>query len=117
MLATILNAGIGVWLMIAPSVLGYYGAARTNDHIVGPLVATFAVIAAWEATRGLRFVNFGLALWLLAAPFVLGYPAHLAGHSIVIALVLGGLSLVRGRMQHQFDGGWRMLLRGQRGTR
>jgi hypothetical protein len=29
----------GLWLMLAPSVLGYDGAAATSDRIAGPVMA------------------------------------------------------------------------------
>ncbi|MGH7966442.1 MAG: SPW repeat domain-containing protein, partial [Candidatus Binatia bacterium] len=50
MWAQLTNILLGVWLMVAPAVFGYVGTASTNDRIVGPLVASFAMIALSEAT-------------------------------------------------------------------
>src|SRR5215207_3520539 len=68
----LVNTLVGLWLMAAPAVLDYAGAARTNDRIVGPLAASFAVIAIWEVTRPLRWANVALGVWLLVAPWLLG---------------------------------------------
>ncbi len=107
-----LTAALGIWLMLAPAVLGYGGAAQTNDHIAGPLIASCAVIAWWQVTRGLRWINVLLGLWLLAAPWVLGYGASLAGmNSMITGALLAGLSFIKGKSEKPFGGGWRELLR------
>ena len=36
MLAQLINAMLGIWLMAAPTILGYGGPARPNHQIVGP---------------------------------------------------------------------------------
>lgn len=41
-----LNAVLGVWLIVAPFILGYGNPARTNDIIVGIVIA---VLGAWSA--------------------------------------------------------------------
>ena len=50
------NVLFGLWLIIAPFVLGYTGAPRTNDIIVGIVVA---VLGAWSAlaSRGAQPVS------------------------------------------------------------
>lgn len=59
-----LNLFLGIWLMAAPALLGYTGAPRTNDYIVGPIVASVAMIALSEVVRPLRWMNFALGLWV-----------------------------------------------------
>ncbi|MBX6342219.1 MAG: vitamin K epoxide reductase family protein, partial [Thermomicrobiaceae bacterium] len=44
----LVSAGLGLWLMAAPGVLGYGGAVADSDHLVGPLVVVVAVIAMAE---------------------------------------------------------------------
>jgi hypothetical protein len=100
---------LGVWLTVAPAVLGYSAAARTNDQIVGPLIATFATIALAQATRPLRLLNLPLALWLLVAPLVLRYPQTLATHSIALGIVLGFLAVRPVRPRRRQGGGWRAI--------
>lgn len=107
---------LGIWLMAAPAVLGYGGAAETNDRIVGPLAASFAIIAVGEATRDVRRVNLVLAAWLLVAPWVLGYPSDATVNATLAAILLGALSFVRGRVRERFGRGWRVLISGYPGT-
>jgi hypothetical protein len=100
---------VGVWLMAAPAVLGYTGPARTNDHVVGPLAATFACVAIWEATRPVRWANLVLGAWLVLAPWWLGYDRVAAANSVTAGVALVTLSVVRGRLKHRFGGGWSAL--------
>jgi predicted cobalt transporter CbtA len=110
--AQLIATALGIWLMAAPDVLGHGEPARTNDQIVGPLVATFAFIAVWEVTRGLRWLNAVLGAWLVVAPALLGYPEPRSIiNSVVVGVVVIGLSLVRGAMTERFGGGWRSLWR------
>ena len=53
----VLTAALGIWLMDASSVLGYGHLAQTNDHVIGPLITSFAIVAWWQVTRGLRWIN------------------------------------------------------------
>ena len=111
MWARFVNAALGVWLMAAPAVLGYSGtAAATNDRIVGPVAASAAIIAMWEATRGLRRVNLLLGAWLIAAPWVLGHPDAAAWNSVLVGVATAAASLVRGRLTHRYAGGWAAVL-------
>jgi hypothetical protein len=113
MIAQLLSTLVGVWLMAAPGALGYGGAARTNDHIVGPIIATFACVAIWEATRSARWVNVPLGVWLIIAPVLLGYGGAAMWNSLLCGFAVVVLSCVRGRIKHRFGGGWKMLWRGQ----
>lgn len=96
--------------MAAPNILGYGGAASTNGHIIGPVIATFAVVAWWEATRVVRKWNWPLGIWLLLAPWILGYDSSWAIASDMIsgALVLFFAS-VKGTIENHYGGGWSSL--------
>ncbi len=111
MWARILNAALGIWLMAAPAVLGYGTPAQTNDRIVGPVAASFAIIAIAEATRPVRRVNTVLGAWLLLAPWVLGYGTTATINSLIVGALMIALSLVRGKIEARFGGGWSMLWR------
>lgn len=113
MWARILNALLGVWLMAAPAVLGYGGAAAINDRIVGPLGASFAIIAIAGVTRPVRRVNAVLGFWLLVAPWLLGYPNVAAVNSMLVGIAAFGLSFVRGTVKDEFGGGWSVLWGGR----
>jgi hypothetical protein len=109
MWAQIINVLLGVWLMVAPALLNYNGALRTNDRIVGPLVATCAIIALWPVTRAVRWMNVGCGLWLLLAPWVCAALWPLPLHSMGVGGLLIGLASVRGTLPSGFGGGWAML--------
>lgn len=115
MWAQLINVAVGLWLMAAPEVLSYGGAAKTSDHIAGPLIATFATIALWQVTRALRWANLPLSLWLLAAPWFLFREPRAVASSVACGLLLGALSLVRGRITRRTGGGWSALRWGRRG--
>lgn len=111
----VVTAALGIWVIAAPAVLGYGGAAQTNDYIVGPLVAAFAAIAWWQITRGMRWLNVLLGVWLIAAPWLLGYDAASAKiNSVIAGLLIAAFSLIRGRRDKPFGGGWSALLPGKR---
>ncbi|MEX2592655.1 MAG: SPW repeat protein [Anditalea sp.] len=110
MWAQIINTVIGIWIIIAPSVLSYSGLGTDNCHIVGPVIATFAIVACWEATRVVGKINIPLGLWFLVAPWVLGYEETLP---IVNDMVCGALiiafALVKGKVKGRFGGGWQAI--------
>jgi len=107
----LLCTAIGAWLMAAPDLLDYRDPARTNDHIVGPLLFTFACTAAFQSTRGLRFVDLMLGIWLLIAPLVFGYWGEPLINSLACGLGVVVLSLIRGPITVQLGGGWPALWR------
>lgn len=110
MYAQVINALLGLWLMVSPAVLGFGNPAADNDRIIGPVIVTFAVIAWWEATRVVRLYNIPLAAWLLLAPWILGYEqiAPIINDMVVGAVVLG-LCFVKGKVEQKYGGGWKAL--------
>ncbi|MCJ8167245.1 SPW repeat protein [Pontibacter sp. E15-1] len=98
---------MGIWLMASPAIIGSEKIATDNAHIAGPIIASFAVISWWEATRSVRLYNLPVGAWLLLAPWVLQYQhtAPLVNDMVVGALVIG-LSLVKGKITDQYGGGW-----------
>ena len=113
MWAHIINLAIGLWLMAAPDVLGYAGLAADHDRVVGPVIATFACVAIWEATRPLRWVNLLIALWMLLAPWMLGFPQAATINTMLCGAAAAALSCVRGKPRHRFGGGWRAIWRSE----
>jgi hypothetical protein len=108
MWAQLISALIGVWLMASPSVFGYGRPIATSDWIVGPLVTSVGLIAASGVTRPVRWANVALAVWLVLSPFVLG-SADVAANHVVSGILVGLLSLIRGRNTHSYAGGWKSL--------
>ena len=105
------RVGLGVWLMLAPSVLGSAGAAAHSDHLVGALIVTTAVIALADVGRAMRFLNIVFGAWVIAAPWILGGATPASKWSDAIAAVLVILfSLPRGALGERY-GNWQPYIR------
>jgi hypothetical protein len=105
-------ACVGLWLMAAPAALEIDRPAATIAWIVGPLVASFAAVAMWGATRPLRWANLPLALWLVLAPAILPHSPSAAASSVACGIAIAVLSAFRGSLRHRYGGGWSSLWRG-----
>ncbi len=96
--ASAINILLGIWLIIAPFVLGYarLDAAETNDIVVGILVAIIAAIRSFGAFTqpGWSWVNVLLGIWLIIAPFVLGYSGNATPlwNDIILGIVIAILA-------------------------
>ena len=99
----------GIWLMAAPSVLGYAGAARISDLIVGPIAASLSIVAMSEVTRAVRWATVPLGLWAIVSPWLLGAPAAARVSGLAAGVVLAATALVAARRTARFGGGWRAL--------
>lgn len=104
------NIVLGLWLMTAPTILGYGSAAADNGHIIGPLIVTFSTISLWEATSAVQKWNYPFAIWLLLAPWVLGYNFSIA---IILDMLVGAmvfaLSTAKSKKKNSYGGGWSSL--------
>jgi hypothetical protein len=101
---------IGVWLMMAPSVLGYPAPARVSDWIVGPVVAMLGFVAVAEATRPVVRAAVAPGLWLLVAPWLLGYGSTATWNGVAAGIVITTLSLIAAPMDpSRYGGGWSVL--------
>ena len=101
----LLSAGLGAWLMLAPTVLDIHGGSADSDHLIGALVITVAIVAMAEVTRAVRFLNVGLSVWLLLAPWVLHGSTAMPWNDMTVGLALALLSLPRGRITERY-GAW-----------
>ena len=105
---------LGIWLMIAPSALGYDKNISDNAHIVGPLIATFSMIAIWECTRNVRLLNLPIVVWMLAAPLFIDYSNDAAlMHDYGVAIAIMFLLRVKPARKYRFGGGWPAVWRAQ----
>ena len=94
---------LGVWLMVAPSVLGTQAAIADSDHLVGALVVTFSVIAWAEVTRAARWLNALFGVWLLAAPwFLVGGTLTATLNDLVVGFLLLLTGFPRGAIREQY---------------
>lgn len=95
-------AGLGLWLIVAPELLGVEiqaGAADSN-HVVGALIAVVAVIAWAEVVRGARFLNVILGTWVItSALFLPGATTALILSNITVGAAIVGLSFPRGSVR------------------
>lgn len=110
MWAQAINMVLGIWVMASPAVLHYNQTVSNNNHIVGPLIITFAVVALWDINRNVRFVNVLLGVWLIASVFILpaqSYTSMLSNGVAGLAIVL--FSLVKRKTNDAYGGGWRSL--------
>jgi len=107
MWARVITIILGLWLMVAPGLLGFSKVIATNGHVVGPLLITFSVIALSECMRNVRWLNVPLAAWLLFAPWILQYGNTVAFVSDYITGVLCLLLTLPGpARKHYFSRGW-----------
>ena len=104
--AQVLSMFLGFWLMAAPAVLGYGGTLADAHRIVGPIAAAFALMAVWGHMRPLRWTNVLFGAIVVVAPFVVGVGTVVIAHSVVVGLLLVGLSFVRGEVTERYGGGW-----------
>lgn len=99
-----INVLLGLWLVIAPFLLGYSGltAALWNDVAVGALIAILAGIRTAKPLQqeGISWTNVVLGAWLIVAPFVLGYgaaqaqPGSATGAALSNDIIVGLLVVV-----------------------
>ena len=71
-----MNILFGLWLIIAPFVLGYsrFKIAMWNDIILGVLIGIFALVRSWKSEAAMpSWINVLGGIWLIIAPFVLDY--------------------------------------------
>ena len=108
----IFNIILGIWLMAAPQLLSYHGMAADNDHIIGPVVASFAIIALSGCTNAVGKYNIPLGAWLLFAPWVLDYDKEISiANDMVTGVLIIVFSLFRRTTKNQYGGGWRYVFK------
>lgn len=114
MIARLIAVAAGIWLMFAPAVIGYEGAAEANDRIFGPIGAAFAFVAIWEVLRPLRWGTLPVGVWLIVAPVILAYDATGAFlSSIGAGLVMVVTAFLGGETKYEYGGGWSSLMPGR----
>jgi hypothetical protein len=101
---------IGIWLEVAPDVLGFEGTSANNDYIIGPLVASFSIIAISEVTRGAKRLNTILGLGLFFAPMLFHYNEVTAlVNDMLAGILIVIFSFKKGKRKHRFGDGWKAI--------
>jgi hypothetical protein len=113
MIAAILNLLLGTWITAAPDVLEIREPLRWVYHVIGPLVASFGVIAIAEVTRAARWANVPLGLALVGSLVIPDQTLEWCLNSLLCGAAITGLACVRGRTRNPFGGGWMALWRRQ----
>ena len=72
------NAVLGLWVIISPWVLGFDGSsmAMSNAVIVGVLLVATALGAAFVPRAWEEWTEAGIGLWLVVSPWILGFSGH-----------------------------------------
>jgi hypothetical protein len=105
------NAVLGIWIMVSPAVLGFAGTSAAPAYrIIGPLIVSFAVVAWWEETRPVGRANLLTGLALIVVPFVMEFGMVALVNSLVVGVAVAALSQVWGTYRPEtFGGGWSAL--------
>lgn len=113
MVAQIINICLGIWLMAAPSSLSYSDVAADNDYILGPVIASVALIALSGCTRSIARMNLLFGCWLIIAPWILHYDLpRTSANDMITGILVSILSFYRRKANHQYGGGWSVLWKG-----
>jgi hypothetical protein len=98
---TWVNVALGVWLIVAPFLLGYSGSsslAVANDGILGVLVlaGSWWIVAGMAAQFGVSGFEALCGIWLIVAPFVLRYAelSRATVNDIVVGIIVLIVSLI-----------------------
>lgn len=105
----------GIWLLASSDVLGYAGGAQVTERAIGPLIASFSVISAWEVTRKVRYLNVPLGLALAGLSLVFGPTAAII-NDVLCGLIVAALAFVPYPITHSFGGEWISVIRPSRST-
>lgn len=101
----VILGAIGIWLMVAPAVLGSTGTAADSDRLVGAVILTIAAVSTAEVVRALRFVNLLLGVWLVLAPWATtGMAAASRWNDMAARLLVLLLTLPRGAVRERYAG-------------
>jgi len=109
MWATICSALIGLWLMVSPAFFNMSREAANNNHITGPLVITFSVVALWDINRNAVKANLLFGAWLMVAILVLPYTMPVIISNGLSALAIIGFAWKKRTTKQHYGGGWRSL--------
>lgn len=112
MLARVLAAMLGGWLIVSPAVLGYTGAAAFNARAMGPIVVGASIIAIAQVMRPLRWLELVVGGWLVTSPWVLikWYGVVELSNAVGVGIALIILAFLGGNTEKNSGGGWSSLV-------
>jgi len=106
MWTAIVHVITGLWLMAMPDVLGSGGRLADSNHIAGPVIVTFGLIAIWDINKCFLKVNFLVSAWLIFAPVVVQHTTTEIILNITAGIVLIATALVKRKDKYNYGGGW-----------
>lgn len=86
-----LNVLAGIWLIIAPWVLGYSARdPRWNDVVFGIVVGVLALVRATGAYRAewLSWINAAIGVWLVIAAFTIDHTAVASWNDVILGIIV-----------------------------
>jgi hypothetical protein len=89
----LVNALLGVWVIVSPWVLGFEGSsmAMSNAVIVGIALVATALGAVFVPRAWEEWTEAALGLWLVVSPWVLGFSGH---REALLSMMIAGLAVV-----------------------
>ena len=112
MWAQVINTVLGVWLMVAPAVLGHAGEPLGKfDRGIGPAVAAVSFVAVAQISRSVRWLTVPLAAVLVIAPWFLDAPTASKLNSVAVAVAMLVLAPIGRPDQRRYGNGWSTLWR------
>lgn len=92
-----INLILGIWLIVAPFVLGYTGIiSRWNDIVLGFVVGIVGIVRMvmpQRSTNWLNWLSVVFGIWLIIAPFVLSYGSIIPlWNDIILGIVVAVVS-------------------------
>lgn len=99
--ASVVNFLVGIWLVLAPFVLGFGTTGGVvkgywNEIVLGVVVALLALVRVFAPKEAPWFsvINGVLGLWLIVSPFALGYDGPDAPSAIAVDISAGAVIVV-----------------------
>lgn len=109
MWARMVNAFLGLLVMISPSIFQFEEIAANNNYITGPLIITTAIIAMWEFNQKVRYFNVVTGVWLVIAPFIFSFSTAALTTDLILGLLVILLSFIKVKVSKRYGRGWRSL--------
>lgn len=116
MLWQLLAFAVAVAVTAAPDLLGLQGPVADAFHILGPIAAAVAAMAASAVLRGVRRLHMLLGPAIAIAPFILGGPPGAILLGVVAGAILTALAVPGAARPGQYGGGWPAVLDPGKGT-
>ena len=107
----VVSTALGLWLMVAPAVLGNTKPVADIDHLGGALIVTVSVITMGEVMRIGRYLTVLLGLLVAGLPWLLGGATESGQiNDLLVGLLVAALAVPRGPKHEQY-GLWEPYVR------